>query len=106
MAKKLEKPITSQKEYEKRLRRVKLKAFLVITIPSIIVLFLLAVLFSNGKALSIFGVKNYREVLNVFYGSFYVITAIVVIAVLAFATVALIKVLINFIRDLKNKNGQ
>ena len=41
MAKKPEKPINSQKEYEKRLRRVKLKAFLVITIPSIIVLFCL-----------------------------------------------------------------
>ena len=103
MAKKPEKPITSQKEYEKRLRRVKLKAFLVITIPSIIVLFLLAVLFSNGKALSIFGVKNYREVLNVFYGSFYVITAIVVIAVLAFATVAITKAIIDFIKGLKNK---
>ena len=106
MAKKLEKPITSQKEYEKRLRKVRLKAFLVITIPSLIVLFLLAVLFSGGKVLAVFGVKNYRGVLNVFYASFYVITAIVVIVVLAFASVALIKALINFIRDLKNKNGQ
>ena len=106
MAKKPLKPITSQKGYEKQVRMVRLKAFLVITIPSVIVLFLLAVLFSGGKALAIFGVKNYRGVLNVFYASFYVITAIVVIVVLAFATVAITKAIIDFIRDLKNKNGQ
>ena len=60
-------------------------------------------LFSNGKALSIFGVKNYREVLNVFYGSFYVITAIVVIVVLVFATIAITKAIIDYIKGLKNK---
>ena len=103
MSKKLEKPITSREEYEKRLRKVKIQTLLVITIPSIIVIFLLAVLFSSGKVLAIFGVKNYREVLSVFYASFYVITAIVVVIVLFFATVAITKAIIDYIKGLKNK---
>ena len=80
-------------------------AMFIILLPdkATFLLFLLAILFSNGKALSVFGVKNYREVLNVFYGSFYVITAIVVIVVLVFATHAIAKAIIAYIKGLKNK---
>ncbi len=106
MARKLEKPITTREEYEKRLRKVKIQTVLIITIPSLIVISLLAILFTGGEVLTIFGVKNYRAVINVFYGAFYAITAIIIVAVLVFASVALIKALIAFIRDLKNKNGR
>ncbi len=106
MVKKREKPITSREEYEKRLRMVRVKTILIITIPSLIVLSLLAILFSGGKVLTIFGVKNYQGVINIFYGSFYAITAIVIVVVLAFATVAFIKSIIAFIKDLKNRDGR
>ena len=101
MAKKPEKPITDYNEYKRRLRKVKIITALSIIIPSVIVLCALIIFFSGGKVLRIFGVTNFRLVMNVFYGGFYVITGIVVVIVLIFASIFLIKALIDFIKGLK-----
>lgn len=103
MAKKLEKPITDYKEYKKRLRRVKIITVLSITIPSVLILCALIIFFSGGRVLKIFGVTNFRLVMNVFYGGFYVITGIVVVIVLIFAVIFVVKAIIDYIKGLKNK---
>ena len=101
MAKKLEKPITDYKEYKKRLRRVKFITVLSITVPSVLILCALIIFFSGGKVLSIFGVTNFRMVMDIFYGSFYVLSGIVSVIVLIFTGIFLIKTLIDYLKGLK-----
>lgn len=103
MAKKPEKPITDYNEYKKRLRKVKIINVLAIVVPSLLVICALFILFTGGKVLTIFGIKNYHVAIDVFYGVFYVLTAIVIVIIIIHAVIFLVKAIIDYIKELKNK---
>ena len=96
-------PITDRAEYERLLKKVHRKRVAIAIFLIVILSILLIIMFTSGKVLTIFGVKNYYQVMNVFYGVFYVATGIVVAICLVFVFIFLIKTLIDFIKSLKNK---
>lgn len=96
-------PITDRAEYERLLKEVHRKRVAIAIFLIVILSILLIIMFTSGKVLTIFGVKNYYQVMNVFYGVFYVATGIVVAICLVFVFIFLIKTLIDFIKSLKNK---
>ncbi len=102
MVKKEEQPIKTYEEYKRRLRKVKIIKFLMIVIPALVVTFLLSILFSNGKVLQIFGIKNFYAVINFFYVAFYVISAVVIVIIIIVAIQLLIKSISSYINDKKN----
>ncbi len=101
MAKKLEKPITDYNEYKRRLRKVKIIRFLSITIPLVFVVCATIIFFSKGRVLSVFGVKNFRLVMDIYYGTFYVLVGIVCVIILVLTAIFLINMIIDFIKGLK-----
>lgn len=103
MAKKPEKPITDYNEYKKRLRKVKIITLLATVIPSILAIGFLSIIITGGKVLTIFGVLNYRAVMNVVYGVFYVLVGIVIIVIIVYAVIFIVKAIIDYIKELKNK---
>ena len=96
-------PITDRAEYERLLKQVRRRRKILLIFIIAIISILLIIMFSSGRVLKIFGVKNYYNVMNYFYGGFYVITGIAVAICLIYVCWFLIKICIDFIKDLKNK---
>lgn len=103
MAKKPEKPIADYNEYKRRQRKVKIITALAIVVPSLLIIGAFSILFTGGKVLTIFGVKNYRVAMDVFYIVFYVLVGIVIVIILIYAIFFLVKTIIEYIKELKNK---
>ncbi len=96
-------PITDRAEYEKLVKRVQRQRIIVFTSLTVIAIILFVIMITSGGVLKIFGVKNTHQVMNVFYGVFYVVTGIVVGVCLIFGCVFLVKTIIDFVKGLKNK---